>query len=47
MATIERHLTKDVLSLDASASCREAARLMAEKRIGAVAVRQGGRTVGS
>jgi len=23
MATIERHLTKDVLSLDASASCRE------------------------
>ena len=46
MATIERHLTKDVLSLDASATCREAARLMAEKRIGAVAVRQGGRTVG-
>jgi CBS domain-containing protein len=46
MATIERHVTREVLGLDESASCREAARLMAEKRIGAVAVRAGGRTVG-
>jgi CBS domain-containing protein len=46
MATIERHLTREVVGLDASASCREAARVMAEKRIGAVAVRESGRTVG-
>ena len=46
MATIERHLTREVVGLDASASCREAAKVMAEKRIGAVAVREGGRTVG-
>jgi len=46
MATIERHLTREVVGLDGSTSCREAARVMAEKRIGAVAVRDGGRTVG-
>jgi len=46
MATIEGHVTREVLGLEASATCREAARLMAEKRIGAVAVREGGRTVG-
>ena len=46
MATIERHLTREVVGLDSSATCREAARMMAEKRIGAVAVREQGRTVG-
>ena len=46
MASIERHLTREVVGLDGSTSCREAARVMAEKRIGAVAVRDGGRTVG-
>jgi len=46
MATIERHVTREVLALDASASCREAARLMAANRIGAVAVREGNRTIG-
>src|SRR4051812_19039356 len=46
MATIERHLTREVVGLDGSTSCREAARVMAEKRIGAVAVRDSGRTVG-
>jgi CBS domain-containing protein len=46
MATIERHVTREVLGLDASASCLEAARLMAQKRIGAVAVREGGRIIG-
>src|SRR5262249_15141395 len=40
------HVTREVLSLDAEAKCKEAARLMADKRIGAVAVRQGGRFVG-
>ena len=46
MATIERHVTREVLGLDASTRCREAAKLMAEKRIGAVAVREGRETVG-
>ena len=46
MATIERHITREIFGLDGSTSCREAARLMAEKRIGAVAVRQGGRFIG-
>jgi CBS domain-containing protein len=46
MATIERHVTRDVIGLDASAPCREAARLMDEKRIGAVAVREGGEIIG-
>ena len=46
MASIERHVTREVLSLDARAKCKDAARLMAENRIGSVAVREGGRTVG-
>jgi len=46
MATIERHVTREVLGLDASTSCREAARLMADKRIGAIAVKEGGKTIG-
>jgi CBS domain-containing protein len=46
MATIERHLTREVVSLDAKARCREAAKLMAEKRIGAVAVLEGKQIVG-
>ena len=46
MASIDRHVTREVVSLDASAPCREAARLMAEKKIGAVGVRRGGRTIG-
>jgi CBS domain-containing protein len=46
MPGIDRYVTRDLLALDASASCREAARLMAEKRIGAVAVREGGNTLG-
>ena len=46
MATIERHISREVIALDASASCTEAARLMTERRIGAVGVREGGRIVG-
>ena len=46
MATIERHLTREVLGLDSTAACREAAKLMATKRIGAVAVMQGGKPIG-
>ena len=46
MATIERHVTKHLVALDAITPCREAARLMADKKIGSVAVREGGRIVG-
>lgn len=46
MATIERHVTRQIVALDAVTPCREAAKLMNEKKIGAVAVREGGRIVG-
>ena len=46
MPGIERYVTRELLGLDAGTSCREAAKLMAEKRIGAVAVKQGARTLG-
>jgi len=46
MASIERHVTRQVLGLDAAAGCREAAKLMAAKRIGAVVVMQGGKPIG-
>jgi CBS domain-containing protein len=46
MATIQRHVVRDVVSLEASTPCREAAKLMAHKKIGAVAVKRGGLIVG-
>ena len=46
MATIHSHVTREVIAMDATTPCREAARVMAEKKIGAVAVREGGRIVG-
>ena len=46
MATIEKHITRDLIALDGSATCREAARLMADRRIGAVAVSESGKIVG-
>jgi CBS domain-containing protein len=46
MASIERHVTRQVVALDATTPCREAAKVMRDKRIGAVAVREGGRLVG-
>jgi CBS domain-containing protein len=46
MATIERHVTREVVGLDAAARCREAAKLMATKRIGAVVVTQNGKPIG-
>jgi CBS domain-containing protein len=46
MATIERHVTRSVVALDAMTPCRDAAKLMAEKRIGSVAVKEGGKIVG-
>ncbi len=46
MASIRKHVTRDVATLDASAPIRDAARLMAEKKIGSVAVREDGRITG-
>lgn len=46
MATIERHVTKQVVALDATTPCREAAKVMRDKKIGSIAVREGGRVVG-
>ncbi len=46
MASIRRHVTREVATLDGSAPIREAAAAMAERKIGSVAVRDGGRIVG-
>src|SRR5512140_3711962 len=46
MATIRKHVTLDLVTLDASTPSREAARLMAEKKIGSVAVREGSKITG-
>lgn len=46
MATIQRNVVRDVVSLEASTPCREAAKLMAQKKIGAVAVKRGGLIIG-
>jgi CBS domain-containing protein len=46
MATIERHMARDLVTLEAGGSCHHAAELMREHRIGAVAVVEGGEIVG-
>ncbi len=46
MASIRKHVTRDVVTLEAGAPIRDAARLMADKRIGSIAVREDGRTIG-
>jgi CBS domain-containing protein len=46
MASISSFVIRDVLGLEASATCREAAELMSKRHIGAVAVRQGGKILG-
>lgn len=46
MASIRKHVTRDVVSLEAGAPIREAARLMAERKIGSIAVREGGKVAG-
>ncbi len=46
MATIENHVTRELVSLDGAAPVTEAARLMAVRSVGSVAVRDGGRVVG-
>ncbi len=46
MASIERHVTREVLALDESRPCSEAARLMNDRKVGSVAVRRAGQIVG-
>jgi len=46
MASIEKYVVRKLEGLEASASCREAASLMADRRFGAVAVQQGKRVIG-
>jgi CBS domain-containing protein len=46
MASIRKHVTRDVTALEGTASVRDAARLMTDRRIGSVAVRDGGTIVG-
>lgn len=46
MATIRKHVTRDVATIEASAPCRDAARIMAERKIGSVAVQVDGHVIG-
>ena len=46
MATIERHVTRQIVALDAITPCREAAKVMRDNKIGAVAVKEAARIVG-
>jgi signal-transduction protein with cAMP-binding, CBS, and nucleotidyltransferase domain len=46
MATIRKHVTRDIATLDANAPCRDAARLMADRKIGSVAVQVDGHIIG-
>jgi CBS domain-containing protein len=46
MASIRRHVTREVVTLEAGAPIRDAARLMADKKIGSVGVREDGVIVG-
>jgi CBS domain-containing protein len=46
MASISSYVVRDVLGLESSATCREAADLLSKRHIGAVAVKQHGKIVG-
>ncbi len=46
MASIRKHVTRDVVTLEAGAPIRDAARLMTDRKIGSVAVREDGKIVG-
>jgi CBS domain-containing protein len=46
MATIRKHVTRDIATLDANAPCRDAAKLMADRKIGSVAVQVDGHIIG-
>jgi len=46
MASIRKHVTRDVVALDGSAQIAAAAKVMAERNIGSVAIREGGAITG-
>ena len=46
MASIRKHITREVVSLEAGAPIRDAARIMRDKKIGSVGVREDGKLVG-
>ncbi len=46
MASIRKHVTRDVVSLESGAPIRDAARIMAERKIGSVGVREDGKLMG-
>jgi CBS domain-containing protein len=46
MSSIRKHVARKVVTLAADVPCREAARLMAEKKIGSIGIRVDGRLTG-
>jgi signal-transduction protein with cAMP-binding, CBS, and nucleotidyltransferase domain len=46
MSNIQRHVVRTVVTLAATVPCREAARLMAEKKIGSIGIRVDGQLTG-
>jgi CBS domain-containing protein len=46
MASIRKHITREVVSLDAAAPIRDAARLMADRKIGSIGVKEDSKLVG-
>ena len=46
MASIRKHITREVVSLDAASPIRDAARLMADRKIGSLGVKEDGKLVG-
>ncbi len=46
MASIRKHVTREVVSLDAASPIRDAARLMADRKIGSIGVKEDGKLVG-
>ena len=46
MASIRKHITREVVSLDAGSPIRDAARLMMDRNIGSIGVKEDGKLVG-
>ena len=46
MASIRKHVTRDVVALDATTPIRQAAQLMADRKIGSVGVKEDGGVIG-
>lgn len=46
MPTIEKRIVRNVIALDESTSCADAAKMMADRRIGSIGVRRNGKLAG-